>query len=274
MESHYISENTKRVTVSTIAQMKAADEKIAMLTVYDYTMARLVDAAGVDIMLVGDSAANTMAGYSTTLPITLQEMMVYARSVVRAREHALVVFDMPFGSYQTGLDDAVSNAVSVMKETGCDALKLEGGSEHLDVIRRFVECGIPVMGHLGLQPQRVNAYGGFALRATQQAEADKLKKDALLLQEAGCFSLVLEKIPATLAAEVASSLSIPVIGIGAGPNVDGQVLVLQDMLGMSGTFHPKFLRTYANIGEQITKAAAQYVADVKQSDFPSLEESY
>lgn len=272
--AQYITENVKKITVSTIAKMKTAGEKIAMLTAYDTTMARLVDEAGVDIILVGDSAANTMAGYATTLPITLDEMKVYARGVVRGTKRALVVVDMPFGSYHTSVAEAVNHAVSLIKDTGCDALKLEGGSEHIEVIRRYVECGIPVMGHLGLQPQRVNAYGGFALRATQQAEAEKLKSDARLLEEAGCFALVLEKIPASLAAEVAASLRIPVIGIGAGPEVDGQVLVLQDMLGMSGSFHPKFLRQYANLGEQIGHAVQHYADDVKQARFPSTEESY
>lgn len=272
--SQYIVPDTGKVTAPLITQMKAQGQKIAMLTAYDYTMARLVDAAGVDILLVGDSAANTMAGYTTTLPITLDEMMVYARGVVRGTQRALVVFDMPFGSYHAGAEQAVANAVRVIKETGCDALKMEGGREHLPAVCRLVECGIPVMGHLGLQPQRVNAYGGFALRADTEEEAATLMQDARALQEAGCFSLVLEKVPAALAARVAAELTIPVIGIGAGGSVDGQVLVLQDMLGMSGSFRPKFLRTYADFGERITAAANSYVADVKQGAFPSPEESY
>ncbi len=270
----YLVEDNKKITAPCITKMKAAGKKIAMLTCYDYTMARLVDAAGADILLVGDSAANTMAGYSTTLPITLDEMMVYARGVVRGTQRALVVFDMPFGSYHCSVEQAMENAVRVIKETGCDAIKMEGGSEHIDVVRRYVECGIPVMGHIGLQPQHVNAYGGFGLRAKEEDEAAKLLNDALLLQEAGCFSIVLEKIPATLGAVVAQKLSIPVIGIGAGPHVDGQVLVLQDMLGMNGSFSPKFLRTYADIGTQVTEAANRYVADVKDGSYPTLDESY
>ena len=270
----YLIEDNKKITAPCITQMKNAGRKIAMLTAYDYTMARLVDAAGVDILLVGDSAANTMAGYATTLPVTLDEMMVYARGVVRGTARAMVVFDMPFGSYHTGAVQAVESAVRVIKETGCDGVKMEGGREHIEAVRRIVECGIPVMGHLGLQPQRVNAYGGFALRASEAEEASRLMEDALLLQEAGCFSIVLEKIPAALGREVTGALHIPTIGIGAGKDTDGQVLVLQDMLGMSGEFHPKFLRTYADLGTQITEAANHYVADVRNGAFPSEEESY
>ncbi len=270
----YLISDDHKITVPRILQMKAEGEKVAMLTAYDYTMARLLDAAGVDILLVGDSGANTMAGYSTTLPITLDEMIVYTRGVVRGTKRAMVLLDMPFGSYQSSVEEAVKSAVRVIKETGCDGVKMEGGLEHINAIRRLVECGIPVMGHLGLQPQRVNAYGGFALRAKDEAEAARLKADACLLQEAGCFAVVLEKIPAALGREVTNALHIPTIGIGAGPYTDGQVLVVQDMLGMSGDFRPKFLRTYANLGEQITHAANHYVADVKQSEFPTLEESY
>ena len=270
----YLIEDTKKITAPRIMQMKSAGKKIAMLTAYDFTMARLLDAAGVDILLVGDSAANTMAGYSTTLPITLDEMMVYARGVVRATKRAMVVCDMPFGSYQTGAAQAVENAVRVIKETGCDGVKMEGGREHIEAVRRIVECGIPVIGHLGLQPQRVNAYGGFALRAGDEKEAAQLLEDARLLEDAGCFSLVLEKIPAALAQKVSSALRIPTIGIGAGVHTDGQVLVLQDMLGMNDAFHPKFLRTYANLGAQVTEAANHYVADVKNGAFPSEQESY
>ncbi|MBQ7635639.1 MAG: 3-methyl-2-oxobutanoate hydroxymethyltransferase [Bacteroidaceae bacterium] len=272
--SQYIIDDTKKITVRTIGQMKPAGEKIAMLTAYDYTMARLVDAAGVDILLVGDSAANTMAGYSTTLPITLEEMMVYARGVVRGTRRALVVFDMPFGSYQAGAEQAVGSAVRVLKETQCDAVKMEGGQEHLAAVRRLVECGIPVMGHLGLQPQHVHAYGGFGLRATDDEEAARIEEDARLLEEAGCFAIVLEKIPAALAQKITTARAIPVIGIGAGGGTDGQVLVLQDMLGLSGDFHPKFLRTYADLGTQITNATNRYVADVKSGDYPSEAESY
>lgn len=270
----YLIEDEKKITAPRVMQMKNAGRKIAMLTAYDYTMARLVDAAGVDILLVGDSAANTMAGYATTLPVTLDEMMVYARGVVRGTKRAMVVFDMPFGSYHIGAAQAMESVVRVIKETGCDGVKMEGGRERIEAVRRIVECGVPVMGHLGLQPQRVNAYGGFALRASEAEEAARLMEDALLLQEAGCFSIVLEKIPASLGREVTASLRIPTIGIGAGKDTNGQVLVLQDMLGMSGAFRPKFLRTYADLGNQITEAANCYVADVKSGAFPTEEESY
>ena len=269
----YIVEDTKKITTQKIIQMKKDGKKIAMLTTYDYTMAQIVDRAGVDIILVGDSASNVMAGNLTTLPITIDQMIYHARSVARGTKRAMVVCDMPFGTYQVSREEGIRNAVRMMAETGVDALKLEGGVEIIDTVRGIVNAGIPVVGHLGLTPQSVYKFGGFGVRAKEEAEADKLMKDAKLLEEAGCFALVLEKIPAALCQKVCQSLSIPVIGIGAGI-ADGQVLVLQDMLGMSGEFHPKFLRIYADLGTQITNATNRYVADVKSGDYPSEAESY
>lgn len=264
----------KKVTTHRLMSMKLLGEKISMLTAYDYTMATLVDQAGIDIILVGDSASNVMAGNETTLPITVDQMIYHATSVVKAAKRALVVCDMPFGSYQINATEGTKNAIRIMKESGCDALKLEGGVEIIDTVRTIISAGIPVMGHLGLTPQSVNMFGGYGVRAKEEAEAQKLIADAHALEEAGCFSLVLEKIPAALAARVASELSIPVIGIGAGGAVDGQVLVAQDMLGMNQGFKPKFLRQYANLADVITSAIQNYVQDVKDGDFPNEKEQY
>lgn len=254
--------------------MKASGEKISMLTAYDYTMARLLDEAGVDVLLVGDSAANVMAGYETTLPITLDQMIYHAASVVRAARRSLVIVDLPFGSYQEDARQALHSAVRVMKETGAHGIKLEGGESVIEAVQRIVAAGIPVMGHLGLTPQSIYQFGTYAVRAAEEKEAQKLLHDALLLQQAGCFALVLEKIPAKLAGEVTAQLSIPVIGIGAGKYVDGQVLVVHDMLGMNQAFKPRFLRQYANLQEVIQEAVRQYVADVKSQQFPGEHEQY
>jgi 3-methyl-2-oxobutanoate hydroxymethyltransferase len=254
--------------------MKQNGEKIAMLTSYDFTLASLVDEAGIDMFLVGDSASNIVCGNQYTLPITVDEMIFLAKGVVRAAQHALVVCDMPFGSYQISEEDAVRNAVKIMKESGCDALKLEGGEEILPVIKHLIQAGIPVMGHLGLTPQSVNQLGGYGLRAKEDAEAAKLLRDAQLLDEAGCFSIVLEKIPSTLAAQVTQMVSCPVIGIGAGNQCDGQVLVLHDMLGLNQGFKPKFLRHFAALGSEVKNAVANYIDAVKDSSFPSIDESY
>lgn len=254
--------------------MKANGEKITMLTGYDYSMATILDDAGIDVILVGDSAANVMAGYETTVPITLEEMMYHAASVVRASKQALVVVDLPFGTYQGDSNDALRAAVQVMKETGAHALKVEGGAPIADTVRRIVDAGIPVMGHLGLTPQSIHQFGSFGLRAKESAEAQKLLDDARVLQEAGCFGLVLEKIPANLAAEVTDALSIPTIGIGAGDRCDGQVLVINDMIGLTKGFRPKFLRQYLDLYSQISGAVSQYIADVKSGDFPNEKEQY
>jgi 3-methyl-2-oxobutanoate hydroxymethyltransferase len=254
--------------------MKQRGEKISMLTSYDYTTAQIVDGAGIDIILVGDSASNVIAGNVTTLPITLDQMIFLGKAVVRGVKRALVVVDMPFGTYQVNADEAVKNAIRIMKETHADALKLEGGEEILPSVRRILDAGIPIMGHLGLTPQSINKFGTYAVRAKEEAEAAKLLADAKLLEEAGCFALVLEKIPATLAEKVASSISIPVIGIGAGVKVDGQILVYADMLGMTADFSPKFLRRYADLHSIITDAVGSYVGDVKSCDFPNEKEQY
>ena len=254
--------------------MKARGEKISMLTSYDYTMAGIVDAAGIDAILVGDSAANVMAGYETTLPITLDQMIYHARSVTRAVKHALVVVDMPFGTYQGDSKTALDSAVRIMRETEADAVKLEGGEEIIDSVKRILSAGIPIMGHLGLTPQSIHKFGTYTVRAKAEAEAERLIRDAHLLEDAGCFSLVLEKIPAALAAKVSSELSIPTIGIGAGSGTDGQVLVVHDMLGMNKGFSPKFLRRYADLHETMTDAVSRYVADVKSGDFPNEREQY
>ncbi|MFZ4106628.1 3-methyl-2-oxobutanoate hydroxymethyltransferase [Flavobacterium sp.] len=264
----------KRITTKSLIEMKANGEKISMLTAYDYTMAKIVDTAGVDVILVGDSASNVMAGHETTLPITLDHMIYHASSVVRAVQRALVVVDLPFGSYQSDPKEALRSSIRIMKESGGHAVKLEGGSEIKDSIKKILNAGIPVMGHLGLTPQSIYKFGSYTVRAKEDAEADKLIEDAKLLEKLGCFSLVLEKIPAHLAQKVAESISIPVIGIGAGGRVDGQVLVIHDMLGMNNEFSPRFLRRYLNLYEQMTTAIGNYVADVKSEDFPNANEQY
>lgn len=272
--SKYLVEDTRKVTTHRFIEMKRKGEKIAMLTAYDYTTASILDNAGIDALLVGDSASNVMAGNITTLPITLDQMIYHAKGVVRGVKRALVVVDMPFGTYQVNADEAVKNAIRIMKETHADALKLEGGEEILPSVRKILDAGIPIMGHLGLTPQSINKFGTYAVRAKDEAEAAKLLADAKLLEEAGCFALVLEKIPAALAEKVASSISIPVIGIGAGVKVDGQVLVYADMLGMTADFSPKFLRRYADLNTIITDAVGNYVSDVKTCDFPNEKEQY
>lgn len=262
-----------KLTPQRLRQMKHDGEKIAMLTSYDFTLTTLIDPL-IEIILVGDSAANVVCGYDTTLPITIDEMIFLGKSVCRAAKHALVVVDMPFGSYQVSEEQAVQNALRILKETGADAVKLEGGEEILPAIRHMVQAGIPVMGHLGLTPQSVHQFGGYGLRAKEEAEAQKLLADALLLQQAGCFSLVLEKIPAALAKQVTEQLSIPVIGIGAGADTDGQVLVLHDMLGLNQGFKPKFLRRFADLGSAITQAVTTYATAVKDHSFPNENEQY
>lgn len=269
-----VNKEIKRITTHTIREMKARGEKIAMLTGYDYSMARILDDAGIDIILVGDSAANVMAGYETTVPITLDEMMLHASAVVRAAKRALVIVDLPFGTYQGDSSDALKAAVRVMKETGAHGLKVEGGVEIHETVRRIVNAGIPVMGHLGLTPQSIYQFGTYTVRAKEEAEASKLKTDARLLEDAGCFGIVLEKIPANLATAVTGSLTIPTIGIGAGVGCDGQVLVVHDMLGLNKGFKPKFLRQYLNLYDEIGQAVGNYIRDVKTSDFPNQGEQY
>jgi 3-methyl-2-oxobutanoate hydroxymethyltransferase len=254
--------------------MKQKGEKISMLTSYDYTTAGIVDRAGVDAILVGDSASNVMAGNHTTLPITVDQMIYHARSVVRAVQRALVVCDMPFGSYQTGRHDGVVNAIRIMKESGCDAVKMEGGVEILDTVKAILDAGIPVMAHLGLTPQSINKFGTYAVRAKEEKEAEKLLSDARLLAEAGCFAVTLEKVPAALAEQVTREISVPTIGIGAGGACDGQILVVADMLGMTQGFSPRFLRRYADLNSMMTDAIGRYVTDVKTGDFPNEQESY
>ena len=268
------SKEYKRVTVKSLVEMKTNDEKIAMLTAYDYTMAKIVDGAGIDVILVGDSASNVMAGHETTLPITLDQMIYHASSVVRAIERSLVVVDLPFGTYQSDSKEALRSAIRIMKESGGHAVKLEGGKEIKDSIKKILNAGIPVMGHLGLTPQSIYKFGTYTVRAKEDEEAEKLIKDALLLQKLGCFALILEKIPAELAKKVSKSLKIPVIGIGAGSGVDGQVLVLHDLIGMTNEFNPRFLRRYMNLYESMTKSIGQYVSDVKTSEFPNSDEQY
>lgn len=270
----YLNDTTKKVTVNVLRKMKKEGEKIAMLTAYDYTMARLVDGAGVDIILIGDSGSNVIAGNSTTLPVTLDEMIYMARSVVRGVKRAFVVCDMPFGSYEESSEQAFHNAARIMKETGADGVKLEGGVEMADVVKKLTTCGIPVMGHLGLTPQSVKQFGGFGVRAKEETEAIHLLRSAHAVEEAGCFGVVLEKIPAKLATQVASELHIPVIGIGAGKETDGQVLVVNDMLGMDGSFKPKFVRRYADLETVIHNAIGHYVSDVKAKEFPGEAEQY
>ncbi len=272
--SKYLVEDTRKVTTHRLIEMKRKGEKIAMLTAYDYTVASIIDGAGVDIILVGDSASNVMAGNVTTLPITLEQMIYHSKSVVRGVKRALVVTDMPFGTYQVNADEAVKNAIRIMKETHSDALKLEGGEEILPSVRKILDAGIPIMGHLGLTPQSINKFGTYSVRAKDEAEAEKLCRDAKLLEEAGCFAIVLEKIPAALGAKVAAELTIPVIGIGAGGAVDGQVLVYTDMLGMTADFTPRFLRRYADLHTVISDAVGNYISDVKACDFPNEKEQY
>ena len=264
----------KRITTKSLIEMKADGEKISMLTAYDYSMAKIVDAAGIDVILVGDSASNVMAGHETTLPITLDQMIYHASSVVRAISRALVVVDLPFGSYQSDPKEALRSAIRIMKESGGHAVKLEGGSEVKESIKKILNAGIPVMGHLGLTPQSIYKFGTYTVRAKEEEEAEKLMKDAKLLEKLGCFAIVIEKVPAYLAEEVAKNIAIPVIGIGAGGGVDGQVLVIHDMLGMNNEFSPRFLRRYMNLYDGMTTAIGQYVADVKSSDFPNKKEQY
>lgn len=264
----------KRITVKTLVDMKAIGEKISMLTAYDYTMAKIVDGAGIDVILVGDSASNVMAGHETTLPITLDQMIYHASAVIRAIDRALVVVDLPFGSYQSDPKEALRSAIRIMKESGAHSVKMEGGREIKESIKRILNAGIPVMGHLGLTPQSIYKFGTYTVRAKEEQEAADLIEDAKMLERIGCFGIVLEKIPAKLAAEVAKSVSIPIIGIGAGNGVDGQVLVLHDMLGMTHEFHPRFLRRYLNLYEDMTTAISQYVDDVKSVDFPNDSEQY
>lgn len=267
-------EDNRKVTTRRLVEMKQRGEKISMLTAYDYSMATLIDQAGMDVILVGDSASNVMAGNVTTLPITLDQMIYHGKSVMKAVKRALVVVDLPFGTYQGNSKEALSSAIRVMKETHADCIKLEGGSEIKESIERILCAGIPVMGHLGLTPQSINKFGTYTVRAKEEAEAQKLIDDAHLLEEIGCFAIVLEKIPAVLATRVASELTIPVIGIGAGGGVDGQVLVMHDMLGITQGFSPRFLRRYANLTEVITHAVQSYIEDVKTSDFPNEKEQY
>ena len=269
-----VHKSAKRITTQVLAEMKANGEPIAMLTAYDYTMATIVDQAGVDVVLVGDSASNVMAGHETTLPITLDHMIYHASSVVRAAKRALVVVDLPFGTYQGNSKEALNSAIRIMKESGAHAVKLEGGSEVRESIERILTAGIPVMGHLGLTPQSIYKFGTYTVRAKEDMEAEQLRKDSKMLDEIGCFSVVFEKIPAQLATEVSKSIHCPTIGIGAGSGCDGQVLVLPDMLGITQEFSPRFLRRYLNMGEQMNSAIQQYVKDVRSRDFPNADEQY
>jgi len=269
-----VNKEIKRVTTHVLSEMKLKGEKISMLTAYDYSMAKLVDEAGIDVILVGDSASNVMAGNETTLPITLDHMIYHGTSVVKAVKRSLVVVDMPFGTYQGNSKEALNSAIRIMKETAADAVKLEGGSEVLESVTRILSAGIPIMGHLGLTPQSIHKFGTYVVRAKQEEEAEKLVADAHLLEEAGCFSIVLEKIPATLGERVAKELKIPVIGIGAGGGVDGQVLVLHDMLGITQEFSPRFLRRYHNLAAEIKGAVGSYIEDVKSRNFPNEREQY
>lgn len=264
----------KKITTHQLQEMKNRGEKISMLTAYDFSMARILDSAGIDVLLVGDSASNVIAGHETTLPITLDQMIYHASSVIRAIQRALVVVDLPFGSYQGNSSEALRSAIRIMKESGAHAIKMEGGLEIKDAVLRILSAGVPVMGHLGLTPQSIYKFGTYTVRAKEEAEAKKLIEDAQLLQECGCFSIVLEKIPASLAKRVANTLQIPVIGIGAGPDVDGQVLVSHDMLGINKEFHPRFLRTYADLYSIMTNAVQQYISDVKNREFPNQNEMY
>ena len=269
-----VNKEIKKVTTNTLQKMKASGEKISMITAYDFSFAKIFDAAGIDVILVGDSASNVIAGHETTLPITLEQMIYHAQSVIRGIDRCLVVVDMPFGSYQSNSDIALASAIRIMKETGCHAVKLEGGEEVVDSIKRIVSAGIPVMGHLGLTPQSIYKFGTYTVRAKEEVEANKLRRDAKFLEKAGCFAVVLEKIPAALAKEVSESIHIPTIGIGAGMHCNGQVLVMHDMLGINTEFKPRFLRQYLNLNEQITKAVQQYIKDVKSKNFPNENEQY
>ncbi len=264
----------KKMTTHQLQEMKSRGEKISMLTAYDYSYAKIVDDAGIDVILVGDSASNVMAGHDSTLPITLDQMIYHAQSVVRAVDRSFIVVDLPFGSYQGNSSEALRSAIRIMKESGAHAVKLEGGAEVIESIKRILSAGIPVMGHLGLTPQSIYKFGTYTVRAKEEQEADKLREDAKLIEEAGCFSLVLEKIPANLGTEVAQSLEIPVIGIGAGGGVDGQVLVLHDMLGVTKEFSPRFLRRYLNLYGEMKGAVESYIKDVKSKDFPNKKEQY
>jgi len=269
-----VSREVKRITTHVLQEMKQKGEKIAMLTAYDYSLAKIVDASGIDIILVGDSASNVMAGHETTLPITLDQMIYHASSVVRAVKKALVVVDLPFGSYQGNSKIALESTIRIMKESGAHAVKLEGGVEIEDSIKRILSAGVPVMGHLGLTPQSIYKFGTYTVRAKEEAEAQKLLEDAQLLEQLGCFAVVLEKIPAALTQTVSAQLTMPTIGIGAGPHADGQVLVLHDMLGITKSFQPRFLRRYLNLFDSIKQATENYISDVKSGDFPSDEEAY
>ena len=269
-----VHKEVKKITTHTLHTMKKAGEKISMITSYDYSFAKIMDGSGIDVILVGDSASNVMAGHETTLPITLEQMIYHASSVIRGVSRALVVVDLPFGSYQSNPKEALNSAIRIMKETGAHAIKLEGGEEVVEAINRIVAAGIPVMGHLGLTPQSIYKFGTYTVRAKEENEANKLRKDATLLELAGCFGIVLEKIPAQLAKEVSESLDIPTIGIGAGRYCDGQVLVMHDMLGINTEFKPRFLRQYLNLHEQITKAVQNYIKDVKSNEFPNEQEQY
>ncbi|WP_353134529.1 3-methyl-2-oxobutanoate hydroxymethyltransferase [Pseudopedobacter sp.] len=269
-----VHKEVKRVTTFSLQEMKQKGERIAMLTAYDYSMATILDDAGLDVLLVGDSASNVMAGHETTLPITLDQMIYHAASVVRAAKRAFVVVDLPFGSYQGNSKEALNSAIRIMKESGAHGVKLEGGIEIVDSVQRIITAGIPVMGHLGLTPQSIYKFGTYTVRAKEEAEANKLRSDALALQEAGCFAIVMEKIPALLGKEVSESLNIPTIGIGAGSHCDGQVLVVNDMLGLTKGFRPRFLRQYLNLYEQIKGAVEGYISDVKSNDFPGEKEQY
>jgi len=269
-----VHSEVKRVTSHTLNWMKQNGEKISMLTAYDFSMARVFDDAGIDVLLVGDSASNVMAGHETTLPITLDQMIYHASSVVRAIRRCMVVVDLPFGSYQGNSKEALNSAIRIMKETGAHAIKLEGGEEVVESIKRIISAGVPVMGHLGLTPQSINKFGTYAVRAKEEAEAETLVRNAHVLEEAGCFTIVLEKIPAALGKKVADELKIPIIGIGAGMHVDGQVLVMHDMLGITKDFSPRFLRRYLNLYDDIKGATERYIADVKSKDFPNEKEQY
>ena len=269
-----IHKELKKITTNTLQKMKSTGEKISMITAYDYSFAKIFDAAGVDVILVGDSASNVMAGHVTTLPITLDQIIYHASSVIRGVDRSLVVVDLPFGSYQSNSKEALASAIRIMKETGAHAVKLEGGAEVIESASRILAAGVPVMGHLGLTPQSIYKFGTYTVRAKEEAEAEKLKTDAKLLEQAGCFAIVLEKIPASLAKEVSESVQIPTIGIGAGKHCDGQVLVMHDMLGINTEFKPRFLRQYLNLHEQITGAVQRYIKDVKSRDFPNDKEQY
>ena len=268
------NKEVKKVTTNTLQKMKTSGEKISMITAYDFSFAKIFDAAGIDVILVGDSASNVMAGNETTLPITMEQMIYHAQSVIRGIDRCLVVVDMPFGSFQSNSDIALASAIRIMKETGAHAVKMEGGEEVVESIKRIVSAGIPVMGHLGLTPQSIYKFGTYTVRAKEETEANKLRRDAKFLEKAGCFAMVLEKIPASLAKEVSESVHVPTIGIGAGMHCDGQVLVMHDLLGINTEFKPRFLRQYLNLNEQVTKAVQQYIKDVKGKAFPNENEQY